>query len=315
MTANAIELNGVSKRFGETRAVEAISTAIPRGSTYGFLGPNGAGKTTTLRMIMNIIQPDAGSITILGRPMMEATKRQIGYLPEERGLYRKMTARGVLTFLGGIQGVERKTLEREITRWLELVGLAEWAERKVEELSKGMQQKLQFVATVLHDPELLILDEPFSGLDPVGLDVIKELILKMHKAGKTIVFSTHIMEQAERMCDSILLINRGRKVLDGPLETILARRRGNVVTARIEGPADFVAALPMVRRVQAVDRRLEITLSDGADNQELLRALVERAAAEGARIVAFEEKAPTLHEIFVEAVEGETRSAERGVRS
>lgn len=306
MTDNAIELREVCKRFGELRAVDGISAAIPKGSIYGFLGPNGAGKTTTIRMIMNILRPDSGAITILGRPMEERTKRLIGYLPEERGLYKKMTVQGVLAFLGGIQGLERPTLERSIAHWLELVGLSGWAGRKVEELSKGMQQKIQFVATVLHDPELLILDEPFSGLDPVGLEVIRDLMLRMRAAGKTVIFSTHMMEQAERLCDAILLINRGRKVLDGPLDTILARGLSNVVALRVEGDASFIPSLPQVQRVEVVERRLEVTLEEGADSQELLRALVDRV-----RVTAFEEKTPTLHEIFIEAVGGATEDAEQ----
>lgn len=306
MTDNAIELREVCKRFGELKAVDGISAAIPKGSIYGFLGPNGAGKSTTLRMIMNIIRPDSGAITILGRPMEERTKRLIGYLPEERGLYKKMTVRGVLAFLGGIQGLERPALERSIDKWLELVGLAGWAGSKVEELSKGMQQKIQFVATVLHDPELLILDEPFSGLDPVGLEVIRDLMLRMRESGKTVIFSTHMMEQAERLCDAILLINRGRKVLDGPVESILARGRSNVVALRLEGEAAFIATLPNVRRVEAVERHVEVTLEEGADSQDLLRSLVDRV-----RVIAFEEKTPTLHEIFIEAVGGATEDAER----
>ncbi|MCL5269817.1 MAG: ATP-binding cassette domain-containing protein [bacterium] len=297
MTTNAIELDAVTKSFGRVRAVDGLSAVVPAGSIHGFLGPNGAGKTTTLRLIMNIFCPDAGRIAVLGRPMGEAAKRRIGYLPEERGLYRKMTVRGTLAFLGGLQGMRGAGLAREIARWLGEVGLDGWADRRVEELSKGMQQKLQFVAAILHDPELLILDEPFSGLDPLNLDLLKGIMLAMRERGKTVLFSTHMMEQAERLCDSILLVDHGRAVLDGPLDRILASHRSNVVSARLEGDTAFVDGLAMVRGVRTVERRLEITLADGADSQELLAALVGRVA-----VRAFEEKAPTLHEIFVQQV-------------
>ena len=294
---DAILLDQVVKAYGRVRAVDAVSARIPRGSIYGFLGPNGAGKTTTLRMIMNIMCPDRGRIEVLGRPLSESSREKIGYLPEERGLYRKMKVRNVMTFLGAIQGMSGGALAREVPRWIEAVGLSEWADRRVDELSKGMQQKLQFVAAVIHDPEILILDEPFSGLDPVNLDLLKGMLLRMRERGKTVIFSTHIMEQAERLCDYILLVDRGRKVIDGTLDQIRGQHQTNTILARLEGDASFIRDLPMVRAVAQVEKRLEITLDEGADTQELLKALVGRV-----RVHAFEEKVPSLHEIFVHLV-------------
>jgi ABC-2 type transport system ATP-binding protein len=297
MTTNALILKEVSKAFGDVRAVDVLSAQVPVGSIYGFLGPNGAGKTTTLRMIMNIICPDSGRIEVLGRTPVAQAKEKIGYMPEERGLYRKMSVRAVLSYLGAIKGMKRRDLAREISKWLETVGLTEWANRKVEELSKGMQQKLQFVATVLADPEILILDEPFSGLDPVNLDLLKGIVLKMHDAGKTVLFSTHIMEQAEKLCDHILLINKGRKVLNGTLDQIRSRYEANAVSAELEGDTSFISDLPMVKSLSLNGKRLEISLKEQGDSQELLRALVGRV-----RVRAFEVKVPSLHEIFVHLV-------------
>jgi ABC-2 type transport system ATP-binding protein len=297
MTTQALVLKDVCKAFGAVRAVDGLSVAVPAGSIYGFLGPNGAGKTTTLRMIMNILCPDSGRIEVLGRRPAALAKERIGYMPEERGLYRKMTVRAALTYLGAIKGMTRRDLAREVSKWLETVGLSEWADKKVEELSKGMQQKIQFVATVIADPDILILDEPFSGLDPVNLDLLKGIMLRMRDAGKTVLFSTHIMEQAEQVCDYILLINKGRTVLDGTLDQIRSRYEANAVTAELEGDAGFVADLPMVKNVTANGRRVEITLKENGDTQELLRALVGRV-----RVRAFEVKVPSLHEIFVHLV-------------
>ncbi|MBM4046866.1 MAG: ATP-binding cassette domain-containing protein [Planctomycetes bacterium] len=294
---DALILDNIRKSFGSVRAVDGVSAQVPPGCVYGLLGPNGAGKTTTIRMIMNIIRPDSGRIQILDTASATEARRRTGYMPEERGLYPKMTLRGVLTYLGGIAGVRRDALERAIPQWLDRMGLKDWARRKVEELSKGMQQKAQFIACVLHEPELLILDEPFAGLDPINQDVLQDLILAMRQAGKTIILSTHNMAQAERLCDGLLLINRGRKVLDGPLQDIRARYHTNVVSLEADGATDFIAALPMVERVGQAGKRLEITLNAGASSQDLLAALVHRV-----HVRVFEEKSPTLHEIFVRLV-------------
>jgi len=294
---DALVLAEVSKSFGAVRAVDGLSARVPAGSIYGFLGPNGAGKTTTIRMIMNIIYPDSGTVEVLGNGPVAAVKDRIGYMPEERGLYRKMKVRSVLSYLGSLKGMTRGELAGRIPQWLDRVGLGEWANKRVDELSRGMQQKLQFVATVLNDPDLLILDEPFSGLDPVNLDLLKEIILAMKGEGRTVIFSTHVMEQAEKLCDFILLINEGRKVIDGTLSEIQSQYESDVVSVELEGDTAFVDELPMVERTRRVNRRLEVALTEGADAQEFLRALIERAP-----VRAFEVKVPSLHEIFISLV-------------
>jgi len=297
---DALIIEGVSKSFGDVRAVENLSARLPAGSIYGFLGPNGAGKTTTIRMIMNIILPDSGNIRILGESSIDRARDRIGYMPEERGLYRKMTVRKVLAYLGSLKSMRRDELSREITRWLEEVGLADWVGKKVEELSRGMQQKLQFVATLINDPELLILDEPFSGLDPINLDILKEIMLKLRESGRTVIFSTHMMEQAEKLCDFILLINKGEKVIDGTLESIRKQYKSNVVTVESEGEARIIEELPMVTGTRTEGGRLEVALKENCDTQEFLKALVAKA-----RVRTFEVKVPSLHEIFVNLVKGE----------
>lgn len=294
---DAIVLEEVGKAFGSVRAVNGLSARIPAGTIYGFLGPNGAGKTTTIRMIMNIVYPDSGRIEILGEDSVEQRRGQIGYMPEERGLYRKMKVRSLLSYLGSIKGMKRAELGREIPKWLDTVGLSEWADKKVEELSRGMQQKLQFVATVINDPDLLILDEPFSGLDPVNLDLLKGILLRMRDVGKTVVFSTHVMEQAEKLCDFILLINKGKKIIDGTLEQIQSSYKSDAVTTELEGDTSFIADLPVVKSITRTGKRLEISLREKSDAQELLKALVGRV-----RVQVFEVKRPSLHEIFVHLV-------------
>jgi ABC-2 type transport system ATP-binding protein len=296
---DAVILERVEKSFGEVQAVDGLSASVPSGSIYGFLGPNGAGKTTTLRMIMDIIRPDRGRIEILGSPTVPPVKKRIGYLPEERGLYRKMTVGRVLSYFGAIKGLSPGEVTRRVPRWLERVELSHCLERRVEELSRGMHQKLQFAVTCINEPDLLILDEPFSGLDPVNLELLKGIILSLREEGKTVIFSTHVMHEAERLCDRILLIDHGRAVLDGTLDEIRAGSPENVVLAELEGEADFVGSLPMVMGVRPNGRRVEIAMREGADPQELLRALLDRT-----RVRSFEVKRPSLHEIFVERVSG-----------
>ncbi|MBN1866746.1 ATP-binding cassette domain-containing protein [Candidatus Sumerlaeota bacterium] len=297
MDGEALFIDEVSKSFGPVKAVKRLSARIPRGCIYGFLGPNGAGKTTTLRMAMDIIRPDSGRITVLGHPSTTHGRERIGYMPEERGLYRKMKVRALLTYFGRLKGVDSRRLAGEIPRRLDEVGLSDWADRRVEDLSRGMQQKLQFLVTVISDPEFTILDEPFSGLDPVNLETIRDIMLRMREEGRTVIFSTHMMEQAERLCDSILLIHRGEKILDGPLDEVRARYTTPTVRAELEGDISFVEGLPMVERVERDGAMTDIVLREGADSQELLRALVERV-----RVRSFEEKRASLHEIFVSLV-------------
>jgi ABC-2 type transport system ATP-binding protein len=294
---NALELNGVSKSFGQVRAVDNLTAKIPAGSIYGFLGPNGAGKTTTLRMIMNIIRPDAGSISVFTNGSIKQAKGRIGYMPEERGLYRKMTVSKTLDFFGALKGLPRNELSRSVPSWLKRIELSDWANKKVEDLSRGMHQKLQFAVTVINEPDLLILDEPFSGLDPLNLDLLKNIILEMKDKGHTIIFSTHAMHEAESLCDSILLINKGKIILDGPLNQIRSQKASNAVIVEVEGDTGFIETLPIVMKVLPEQNRLEITLRKGADPQDLLKALVGRV-----RVQKFEVKMPSLHEIFVTLV-------------
>ena len=295
----AIELDNVCKSFGTVRAVDGLSMQVPQGCVYGFLGPNGAGKTTTLRMIMDIIRPDSGTIQLFGAPAATPVRNRVGYMPEERGLYRKMTVTAVLQYFGTLKGMTAGQLRQRVPEWLTRVDLAEHAGKKVEELSRGMHQKLQFVVTVLNDPDLVILDEPFSGLDPVNQDMLREIISHLRREGKTVLFSTHVMHEAERLCDFLVLIDRGRVVVNGTLDQIRAGHEANTISLELEGDADFLRALPMVQAVQPDGRRLEVRLRDGADPQDLLRMLVERA-----RVRAFELKQPSLHEVFVQLVGG-----------
>ena len=297
MNMDAVSLEKVCKSFGQVRAVDGLSVRVPAGSIYGFLGPNGAGKTTTLRMIMNIIRPDSGRIGIFGNGSIEFAKSRIGYMPEERGLYRKMTVGKVLAYFGAIKGLKTDELSCRVPQWLDRVELAKWANKKVEDLSRGMQQKLQFAVTAINEPELLILDEPFAGLDPLNLELLRTIILQMRDEGKTIIFSTHVMHEAEQLCDFILLINKGKSILDGQLNQIRSQRRSHAVTVELEGDTTFVETLPIVMKVEPQQNQLEITLREGCDPQELLRILVEKV-----RVHRFEVKVPSLHEIFVDLV-------------
>ena len=294
---DAIALHQVSKSFGENRAVDDLSVRVPAGSIYGFLGPNGAGKTTTIRMIMNIIRPDSGRIELFGDGSARQAKNRIGYMPEERGLYRKMTVRRVLAYFGAIKGLTVEQSAHRVSQWLQRVDLANWADKKVEELSRGMQQKLQFAVTAINNPELLILDEPFAGLDPLNVDMLKTIILEMRDEGKTVIFSTHVMYEAEKLCDFILLINKGKVILDDRLAHIRSQQRSHTVCVELEGDASFIKNLPIVTRVESQGNKLEITLTENADAQKLLRSLVDRV-----RVQAFEVKVPSLHEIFVNLV-------------
>jgi len=296
---DALVLESVCKSFGSVQAVQDLSVRVPAGCIHGFLGPNGAGKTTTLRMIMNILQPDAGRIERLGDGEAGVLDR-IGYLPEERGLYRKMTVARTLHYLGSLKGVSSEQLRRRVPEWLERLGLEAWSGRKVENLSRGMQQKLQFAISAIHDPELMILDEPFSGLDPVNQDLVEQIILDMRQRGRTVLFSTHMMHQAQRLCDRLLLINRGRAVAAGGLAELQGRWPSKAVLLRLEGDGRFLGELPQVVEARESGGQWDITLAAEADAQQLLRAVVERAS-----VLSFEVKRPSLHEIFIRLVGGE----------
>ena len=294
---NAVEMEGICKSFGKVHAVRDLDLAISPGVVYGFLGPNGAGKTTTIRMLMNILIPDRGRMSILGHPDASQAKDRIGYMPEERGLYSKMRVADLLLYLGGIHSVAKPELKLRITQRLEEIGLAGSERRRVDELSKGNQQKLQFVSTVLHEPELLILDEPFAGLDPVNVELLRGLIGGYKQQRRTVIFSTHMMEQAERLCDRILLINSGRKVADGTLEELQSQEEVRSVLIASEDDLSFVSSLPMVQGVKINGRSVEVLLSDTHSPQELLEALVPRT-----RLTRFEVHQPSLEEIFIHLV-------------
>jgi ABC-2 type transport system ATP-binding protein len=295
--SDAIRLRGVTKAFAGHVAVKDLSFSVPRGSVFGLLGPNGAGKTTTLRMVMNVQGPDTGSIEILDRPADDAARDRVGYMPEERGLYPRMVVEEQLLFMAEIKGTRRSEAAARLPRWLERMGLAGWGKRKLNELSKGMQQKAQFIATVLHDPEILILDEPMSGLDPVGNDLMRDLLVEMSRAGKTIVLSSHQMETVEKACDSIALIDRGVKILDGPVMDVKRRYGKNTVVLAYEGDGAFLSGLPGVVKITDSGRHVEVRMADGADPQVVLREATARL-----RVSRFEIMEPSLHEIFVDQV-------------
>jgi ABC-2 type transport system ATP-binding protein len=309
MTELALDISGISKSYGEFRAVRSLSLAVPRGAVYGLLGPNGAGKTTSIRMILNIIAPDEGTIAILGRPNTDqGSLDRIGYLPEERGLYKKMQVRRVLRFLGQLKGLSAREADRRIAEWMERFSLKtadkDWGSAKIDELSRGMQQKVQFIGTLLHDPDVVILDEPFSGLDPINAQALKDTVVDLKKRGKSVIFSTHMMENAERLCDSVCIIARGEKVLDGTVADVKQEHGGNNVALALAGGggAELVnrvlADHKMVERVDDSNRYFEIALQKDADPQSLLHRLIEA----GANIQRFELVQPSLHQIFLEKV-------------
>jgi len=290
----AVRLQGVTKRFGKHTAVEDFDFEVPRGVICGLLGPNGSGKTTSIRMIMGILNPDEGSVSLFGADPDLTRRTKVGYLPEERGVYKKMKCLELIMFLGEIRGVKRAEGRRRGGVWMERLGLSEWADKKVEDLSKGMQQKIQFIGTVIHEPELLILDEPFSGLDPINQDVLEEIVRDFHSKGTTILFSTHLMDQAERLCERVCLISNAKKVLDADLKDLKAAERKGVVAVEFEGPDTWTHG-PEVDHVEEVEGGLHLVLRDGADHQPIL----ERAVRSGARILSFDLVEPRLHEIFV----------------
>ncbi|MEO8216734.1 MAG: ATP-binding cassette domain-containing protein [Acidobacteriota bacterium] len=294
-----IDVREITKRYDQFLAVDGISFAVRPGTVFGLLGPNGAGKTTTIRMIMNIIVPDSGSVSIFGKSGRDVAARSIGYLPEERGLYRKMRVLDHLGFLGEIRGLSRQVARNRAADWLERLGLSSWQRKKVEELSKGMQQKLQFVGCVIHDPDILILDEPFSGLDPVNTRVFKELLLELRDKGKTLVLSTHVMEQAERLCDEIALIHRAKIVLRGPLTDIKKRFSGNRMLVRGRGDAERLRALPSVQDLKQENGQIDLSLRADASPAEFVRQ--SSAVFEIESVIPHE---ASLDEIFIDVVGG-----------
>jgi ABC-2 type transport system ATP-binding protein len=294
---NVLEIEKISKSFGSLKAVEDVSFSISEGVIFGLLGPNGAGKTTTIRMIMNIIIPDSGSIAIKGETNLRKASDFVGYLPEERGIYRKMKVMDVLTFLTNLKSMPNREAKKAINEWLDRLELSGWKEKKVEELSKGMQQKLQFIGTILHKPRLLILDEPFMGLDPINTNLIKNIILELQKEGTTIIFSTHLMENAEKLCQEIFLINKGREVLSGKLTEIKKRFGKQNLFIEFDGDAEFIKHSKAVKKVDQYGNVIEAQLVKDADTQTLLKEAVKSC-----KIHRFEIKEPSLNDIFIESV-------------
>ncbi|MHC5018535.1 MAG: ABC transporter ATP-binding protein [Planctomycetota bacterium] len=297
----AIRCSGVTKRFGAFTAVDALDFTVQPGTVCGFLGQNGAGKTTTMRMLVGIYAADAGTLEVLGHAQPAEVRHRIGYLPEEKGLYKKMRAAEVIAYFGKLKGMDRGAANRAARDLLERFGLGEWAGKKVETLSKGMGQKVQFLGTLIHDPELLILDEPFSGLDPVNRQVMLDGITQVKQEGKTVLFSTHVMEHAEQLCDTVMMIHQGVKRLDGPVGAI----KGAVRTIRLEfeGDGAVLSSLPEVAAVTMVGQTAEVELAVGADPAALLAAVNDRLA-----LRLFDRREPSLQEIFIRTV----REAEGG---
>jgi ABC-2 type transport system ATP-binding protein len=291
---DAIVLENVTKSYDSVTAVNAVSLKVRAGAILGLLGPNGAGKTTTIRMIMNILVPDEGSIRVLGELVSDKTRDNIGYLPEERGLYPRMKVLEIIVFLAALHGLTEAEASRRGKEWLECLGLTEWSDKKLVDLSKGMQQKVQFITSVIHRPPLMILDEPFSGLDPVNAATIQEIMLDMRKQGSTIVLSTHRMEQVERLCDSICLIDKGRNVLDGDLRAIKQSYGKNTLHVEFTGSDSFLTNAG-IGQITRLITGVEAKLKPGADPQEILKA----AVMSGTQITRFELLEPSLSEIFI----------------
>ena len=292
-----LSIEKVTKRYDGHTAVDDLSLVIEPGGVFGLLGPNGAGKTTIIRMVMNIIQPDEGRISIFGEPLNERMKEKVGYLPEERGMYRKMKVIDHLVFLGEIKGISASVALERSKKWLAKVGLADWQDKTVESLSKGMQQKIQFISTVLHDPQLVILDEPFSGLDPINTEMLKDIITEMKDQGRTVVLSTHLMDQVEKLCNRICLINKGRKILEGGLADIKMKMSKNVVSIRFSGDRGLLETWPEVEKIVDFGNDLSIMLKDGADPNGILRH-----ALDNGRVERFEIGEMSLHDIFIAKV-------------
>jgi len=298
MTTTNLELREVRKSYGGLVAVDGVSLAVPGGTIFGLLGPNGSGKTSTIRMIMDITAPDGGEILLFGHPRRSEDLARVGYLPEERGLYRKMTVIDQLVFLGEIRGLKRREIVPDIVRWLERVELGGRGASKIEELSKGNQQKVQLIGTILHKPDLLILDEPFSGLDPLNQELFRELLLEYRQQGKSVVLSTHGMELAERLCDQICLISQGRAILTGELRAIKKRLGGNSFRLAADGDLEVLRTLPEVEQAVIQDGGIaKLLLHPDADGADTLRKIVDLV-----RVREFRSEEPELEQIFLKAV-------------
>jgi len=291
-----LEVEQIGKSFGDFTAVEDVSFSIDEGVVFGLIGPNGAGKTTTIRMIMNIIMPDTGKVSVMGNTSTSSYTDIIGYLPEERGMYKKMKVKELLYFLADLKSMSRKDAKKAVDFWLERVELPEWKNKKIEELSKGMQQKIQFVGTVIHNPKLLILDEPFGGLDPVNQNLIKDILMELKKNGMTIIFSTHVMESAEKLCEDVFMINKSRKVFYDKLSKIKSDFGDRNIEIKYEGNDSFLKS-PEIEKYNNYGNSVEIQLKEDGNAQKLLQE-----AASKATIQKFEIVEPSLHDIFITTV-------------
>jgi ABC-2 type transport system ATP-binding protein len=295
----SLRVANVTKRFGDFTAVRDLSFDVRAGRVFGFLGPNGAGKTTTIRMIVGITAPDEGTIELFGEHISHTLQNRIGYLPEERGLYKKMKVVDQLKYFAELKGVSNKDAEKKIDFWLERMNLAEWKKKKTTDLSKGMQQKIQFISTVLHDPDLLILDEPFSGLDPINVEFMIDVISEFKTQDKTVIFSTHLMETAERLCHDIILINKARKVVGGSLREVKESYGTNLIAFRGANAEKVLADRALIEKVVSHADEQELHLTNGVAPQQLLKTLIDA----GAEITKFEITEPSLNDIFISAVE------------
>jgi len=301
-----LKLENIRKEFDGKAAVDNLSLDIPKGIIFGIIGPNGAGKTTTIRMIMNIIAPDAGKIYFDGREVGDDFKDHVGYLPEERGLYKKLTLSEVMIYMAELKGAPAGQTRERIDSWLNKMDLLEYKDNKVEDLSKGMQQKLQFITTILHDPEIIILDELFSGLDPINMELIKNVLLDLKRAGKTILFSTHVMEQAEKLCDNICMISYGKKVIDGTMSNVRAQFGKNTLQIDIEGDGAFIKDLPGVTEMTEFNNYIELQLAEGAEPSEILKTVIGRV-----KVNRFEVVEPSLYKIFIDMAKVDPMESQR----
>ncbi len=300
---HSLVLDHVTKKFGDFTAVDDLSLQIPKGSIYGFIGPNGAGKTTTLRMVMSIFYPDKGRITVLGSDQPESVKDRLGYLPEEKGLYKTMRVQEIVAYFGMLKGMEAGIAKEKAKHLLEEFGLGDWLNAKCQAMSKGMGQKVQLLGTLIHDPELMILDEPFSGLDPVNMELMRDTILRMKNEGRTVIFSTHVMAQAEEICDYIFMIHKSKKVLDGTLSEVRAGTEKGIQVEYDGNGAVFeeMRRAGLVHRVNDSGKQCELFANPGVDHQEILKRLIDRV-----EVRRFDLSEPSLHEVFVRAVGGES---------
>ncbi len=301
-------IEGVSKRFGDVQALDGISLRVEPGQVFGFLGANGAGKTTAMRIVLDILRPDSGRVTWQGRPNTDVARRTWGYLPEERGLYARMQVLEQLVFFAELQGVSPRDARRETLDWLERFRIPEYADRRAEELSKGNQQKIQFIAAILHDPDVLLMDEPFTGLDPVNVALLKEAFFEMQRRGKTLVFSTHQMETVEELCESIAILDRGRIVVSGGVREVRAASGRRMVKLAVEDDPelDWLDVMPDVHVIRHGQDYTEAEVGRGRDPETILQAALER----GARVTHFEIADPSLEQVFIEHV-GSIDTSER----